>query len=637
MVSSMSAEQRTGGPAAGEAPARRRPVAVWAVAAVVCGVGVLVPALWFGLSGPPRAIVDLPSAGPVVTWSLPVVRLLAEGFGMLTVGALLAGAALTPATGGRLGGAAPRCVRAAGQWALWWAACTGLGLVLSLADILGVPLSRLAAQEMPLDLIRSFAQGRAALIVMVAAMAVAVLSGRVSTVRGGLALLGLAVFAVLPPLYTGHSAASADHDLAVSSMLVHGVSTALWVGGLAAILLYLRGAGEVLPVVLTRFSAVALACFAAAGISGAVNVLGRFDDLTQLWTSRYGLLVLAKIAALAALGCFGLLHRRRTIAALVEGRARRPFLRLAAGEVLVMAATVGLAVALARTPPPPAEREATWIGLQLGYDLPPPTWAGLVTEWRPDLLALLILLAAGLAYAAGMRRLRDRGEPWPARRAVAWYAGLAVLAAVTLSGVGAYARALFSVHAVQHLVLTVVGPLLLALAAPLTLWARARSSDPAPAGWTSRPLAVFAAYAAPLAAFVLTDWFTMAQWSHAVHLGTQAVFLGTGFLYFRLTLEVDPPAVPLGPGNRARLLLAGLPVHLLLTLALIDGPVVGESWYRQLGLMWAAGGGIAAEGLALATDQRLGAVIGGLGALTVFGALLLGLGLRALREHRDMS
>jgi cytochrome c oxidase assembly factor CtaG len=122
-----------------------------------------------------------------------------------------------------------------------------------------------------------------------------------------------------------------------------------------------------------------------------------------------------------------------------------------------------------------------------------------------------------------------------------------------------------------------------------------------------------------------------------VHLGTQAVFLGTGFLYFRLALEVDPPAVPLGPGNRARLLLAGLPVHLLLTLALIDGPVVGESWYRQLGLMWAAGGGIAAEGLALATDQRLGAVIGGLGALTVFGALLLGLGLRALREHRDMS
>lgn len=113
MVSSTSSvEQRADGPTAGErpgtggnagpeaaGPASGRRVAVWAVAAVACGVGVLVPALWFGLSGPPRSIVDLPTAGPVVTWSLPLVRLLLDGFAMLTVGALLAGAVLTPATG----------------------------------------------------------------------------------------------------------------------------------------------------------------------------------------------------------------------------------------------------------------------------------------------------------------------------------------------------------------------------------------------------------------------------------------------------------------------------------------------------------------------------------------------------------
>ncbi|MEV5411912.1 cytochrome c oxidase assembly protein [Thermopolyspora sp. NPDC052614] len=674
MVSSTSSvEQRAEGPAAGERPAtgedagpetratadatpeaagaggaggaggtavRRRRVVVWAAAAVACGVGVLVPALWFGMSGPPRAIVDLPDAGPVVTWSLPVVRLLVNGFAMLTVGALLAGVALLPADGGRLGPTALRCVRAAGQWALWWAGCTALGLALTLADILGVPLSRLAAQEAVLELIGSFDQGRAALIVMVAAMAVAAAANRVATVRGGLALLGLAVFALLPPMYAGHSASSADHDLAVSSMMVHGVAVAVWVGGLVAILLYLRGAGEPLATALTRFSAVALACFAATGISGLVNVVGRFDDLGRLLTSRYGQLVMVKVLALAVLAAFGLAHRRRTIAALVEGRSRRPFLRLAAGEVLVMAATVGLAVALSRTPPPPGEGEASWVGLQLGYDLPPLTWERLVTEGRLDLVAVLALVAAGLAYAAGMRCLRRREGRWPATRALAWYAGLAVVAFAMLSGVGAYSRAMFSVHAIQHLVLTVLGPLLLALGAPLTLWARARSGEGRFSGgrtWTAHPLAVVAAYAVPMAAFYFTDLFTVAQWSHAGHLVSQVVFLGTGFLYFRLALEADPPAVPLGLGNRVRLLLAGLPAHMLITVALLDGPVVGENWYRRLGLMWAgsgAGGGIAAESVALATDQRIGAVISGLGALAVFTALLVALGLRGWAAKR---
>lgn len=660
MVSSVSpVERRTGGHAAGGGPGigagaetagagtaagGRRRIALWAAVTAACALGALVSAMLFGQGGPPRSIVELPTAGPLVTWSLPVLRLLLNACGMLAAGALLAGAVLVPAGSGRLAPVAVRCVRAAGGWALGWAACALLLLALTLADVLGVPLSELLAQDSLLPLAGSFAQIRALLMVAMAAMAIAVACRRVTRTGGAAVLLGVALLALVPPLYAGHSASAADHDMAVSSMMAHGVGVAAWVGGLAAILLYLRGARDILPAVLTRFSALALGCFAAAGLSGVVNVVTRLQDLTVLWTSRYGQLILAKTVLLAALGGFGLLHRRRTIAAVVAGRARRPFLRLATGEVAVMAATVGLAVALSRTPPPPEEPETSWIALQLGYHVPPLTEAGLLTRWRLDTFVLLTLITAGVVYGAGVRRLRGRGLAWPVRRTIAWYGGLAVLALALLSGVGAYGRAMFSVHAVQFLAVAVLTPLLFACAAPVTLARSVRDRRPPEGGgrWVTHPVVGFAAYAAPVPLFYFTDWFALAQWSHAAHLATQAVFLGVGFAYFRIVLAVDPPAVPVGPGNRMRLLLGGLSVHLLLAAALVDGPVVAEGWYRQLGLMWAspgggAAGGRAAEALALAVDQRIGAAAGGTGALLIFSSVLAALWLAGRRKEKGSA
>jgi putative copper resistance protein D len=450
----------------------------------------------------------------------------------------------------------------------------------------------------------------------------------------------VAGFGLLPLAYAGHSASSADHDLAVSSVMVHGLAVAVWAGGLAAILLLLRRSPEVLAVSVSRFSAVALGCFAAAGLSGLANVWSRLDSVSLLWTSRYGLLLIAKIVALAALGYFGLIHRRHTIAALLDGRSARPFLRLAAGEVVVMAATIGLAVALSRTPTPPRTGELSWIALQLGFDVPPLTLARLITQWRPDPLTVLLLLAAGLSYAAGARRLGHRGAPWPKGPLVAWFAGLGVLALVLLSGVGTYGRAMFSVQSVQHLALTVLAPVLLAYGAPVTLAVRVRDvrapGDPPGNGfsrWLTRPVVVLCVYAVPFPLFYFTDWFPLAQSSHAAHLASQIVFLASGFVYFWVVMGVDPLPSPVDVLTRIRLLLACLSVQVLLAAALADGPVVAESWYRQLGLMWRSPdgertGGVASELAALATDQRMGATIGGIAAMSVFLVVLCAIGLR---------
>ena len=80
-----------------------------------------------------------------------------------------------------------------------------------------------------------------------------------------------------------------------------------------------------------------------------------------------------------------------------------------------MAATMGVAVALGRTPPPAAPApEPTRIEALVGYAVDEPlTVAGLLTQSRFDLVfGTLALVLAGL-YVAGVRRLRARGDAWP--------------------------------------------------------------------------------------------------------------------------------------------------------------------------------------------------------------------------------
>src|SRR5690606_6363399 len=163
------------------------------------------------------------TAGPVVRWALPLTRLLMDACAMLTVGALLAAVVLVPGATGGLAPVAVRCVRAAGRWALGWAGCAVLLLALTLADILGVPLHELPAQPSVLQLAGSFSQGRSLIIGTAMALAIALGCRRVTGTRGAVALLTAALLAMLPPMYAGHSATATDHDMAVSSMMVHGL------------------------------------------------------------------------------------------------------------------------------------------------------------------------------------------------------------------------------------------------------------------------------------------------------------------------------------------------------------------------------------------------------------------------------
>ena len=93
-----------------------------------------------------------------------------------------------------------------------------------------------------------------------------------------------------------------------------------------------------------------------------------------------------------------------------------------------MAATIGVASALARTAtPPPSAAAPSDIELVLGYDLAgPPTFLRLVADWRFDWILGVAVIVAAVLYlrgrppAASPRRLAGRPDArspgWPAAR-----------------------------------------------------------------------------------------------------------------------------------------------------------------------------------------------------------------------------
>jgi putative membrane protein len=87
-----------------------------------------------------------------------------------------------------------------------------------------------------------------------------------------------------------------------------------------------------------------------------------------------------------------------------------------------------------------------------------------MTELPP--LTLPLLIAGG--YLTGVRRLRRRGDRWPPARTACLLAGTLCVACALLPPVSTHDE-LFGVHVLQHLLLGMTGPALLALSAPITL------------------------------------------------------------------------------------------------------------------------------------------------------------------------
>ena len=107
---------------------------------------------------------------------------------------------------------------------------------------------------------------------------------------------------------------------------------------------------------------------------------------------------------------------------------------------------------------------------------PPPSALEFAEQWRPDLLWILICATMLFSYAAGVLRLRRRGDRWPIHRSILWTLGVLVLAWLTNGGLNTYEKYLFSAHMIAAHGADDAVPLLLVPAAPITLALRAIAS-----------------------------------------------------------------------------------------------------------------------------------------------------------------
>jgi putative copper resistance protein D len=106
-----------------------------------------------------------------------------------------------------------------------------------------------------------------------------------------------------------------------------------------------------------------------------------------------------------------------------------------------------------------------------------PTLADFVFGWRFDPTIWLPAIVALLLWRAGVTRANRNhpANPVARRRTWLWTAGVLVVVAALDSGIEHYDTALFSVHMVQHMLLTLIAPPLLLLAGPITLVLQASS------------------------------------------------------------------------------------------------------------------------------------------------------------------
>jgi cytochrome c oxidase assembly factor CtaG/putative copper export protein len=601
------------------APATRRQAAVWPL---LTGVAVLAGCTAAGIAALSVAAAltatGLPDPGPVTTLGLPFVRAAGEIAAVVAVGEFLLAAFLVPPQpGGVLDVDGYRAVRTGTVAAGAWAVCAALLVPLTISDVSGQPIT---AHLNPATL-----WSVASLINVATAwrwtalLAGVVMLGSLPVLRwSSTPLLVVGSLVTLIPLgLTGHSSAGGSHDLATNSLLIHLVAASLWAGGLLALLAHVIRGGQHADLAARRFSTIALWCFAAMALSGIINALVRVLP-SDLLSTDYGRLVLAKFVALCLLGVAGWRQRRSGVAALqADPSSRGPLLRLTLIEALIFGLTFGIAVGLGRTPPPPLPIGVPSIAdVKIGYDFAgPPTPARVLFDWRFDLIfgTAAILLAA--LYLAGVRRLRRRGDEWPPGRTVAWLLGCLVLLFVTSSGLGRYMPAMFSMHMADHMLLSMLVPILLALGGPVSLALRAlptagRNDPPGMREWLlaalhsrlsrflTHPVVAMVLFIAGFYGLYLGGLFDAAVGSHMGHVAMNVHFLLTGYLFYWVVIGVDPTPRPIPPLAKLAVVFASLPLHAFFGIVLMSTQkVLGESFYRSLHLSWHTD---------LLGDQRLG-------------------------------
>ncbi|MGI8900448.1 MAG: cytochrome c oxidase assembly protein [Nocardioides sp.] len=232
--------------------------------------------------------------------------------------------------------------------------------------------------------------------------------------------------------------------------------------------------------------------------------------------------------------------------------------------------------------------------------LPPFDLGQVLTQWVLEPFLILVVVGVTGSYLFGVWLLRSRGDRWPLVRLASFVLGMGMLAFATMSGLGAYDTTLLSVHMVQHMLLSMLVPLLLALGAPVTLMLRTLPGRPRSwllvllhsrlaKGLTFAPLTFLLFVISPWALY-FTGWYDASLRSDLVHDMMHVHLVLVGSLFFWPLVGADPLPGRIGYPFRLMTLFLTLPFHAFLGVTIMgQQELIGGSWYRSLradGLTW---------------------------------------------------
>ena len=236
-------------------------------------------------------------------------------------------------------------------------------------------------------------------------------------------------------------------------------------------------------------------------------------------------------------------------------------------------------------------------------------------------------------YLAGAARMRARGDSWPMGRTICWVLGWTIFVWATSGAPGIYGRVLFSVHMVMHMTVSMTAPILMVLAAPVTLALRTltprHDNTLGPrelllALVHSRFLAVIGnpvvaavIFFGSLITFYYSPLFELALRTHTGHILMTTHFLLAGYLFAWVLVGIDPGPKRWPPPLLLVILFATISFHAFFGVALTTGTtLLAPTFFQSLHLPWHVD---------LLADQGTGAAVAwGIGELpTLILALLV--------------
>lgn len=545
-----------------------------------------------------------------------------------TVGTLLATSLFVVNEEGALTSAGLRLKKIAGVLASLWLMSAFVGVILKIAQILETNFAGAFDRTTINSYLTQTELGKSMLFQLVG---LALVSISIPLFKRSLPLIiltGIALLALIAPIFQSHAAASGSHALAIGALATHVIALTLWVGGLFGIIAIPR---EDRLQALYRFSQLALWAAIAVVISGLVTSWTRLNEKSA-WGTQYSYVVIAKALLTIALLAMGYANRK-ALASRDELRLQE-LTRLVGVEAMVMASVVLLGSWLSQIQPPIGDTtNLTAAQILVGQATPPaPSLMNLLKLYNPDALMIALLITAVALYIKGVAVLKSRGDSWPVGRTIAFASAIALIDFATSGGLGVYAVFSFEYHMMAHMILGMIAPIGLVLSAPITLALRTL-----PQGRTSsergvralalkvlhsrysiiltNPITALALFDGSLFVLYFTDLFGFLMQNHAGHILMNIHFILVGFVFFNVIIGVDPSPRKYPHILRIVILFGAMSLHAFFSVALMsETTLIDGGYYGSLQTSWLPD---------LLADQRAGGTIGwAMGEIPILLALV---------------